>query len=87
MHKIITIYSYLSLSVMSWALEKSQDDGCKCVQIPPYEWVLSLSVENPSCHLVILSSKLLSVVSTHFTTPYISYALFTSFVSDLIAHI
>lgn len=72
---------------MSWALKKNQDDRCKCVQIPPFEWVFSWSVENSSCHLVILSSKLFSVVSTLFIPHYILLVLFKAFVvGDLIAH-
>lgn len=71
---------------MSWALEKSQYDCCNSVQISSFEWVLSQSVKKSSCHLIILLSKLFSVVLPLFTSHYISYVLFTLFVSDLIAH-
>lgn len=71
---------------MSWALEKSQYDCCKCVQISLFEWVLSQSVKKSCRHLIILSPKLFSVVSPPLHLPLYLDVLFTPFVSDLIAH-
>lgn len=80
-HKIFTSFLLLSI-IICHKLCFREESGWSLQICSNYSIWMSLCVENSPSQLILLSSKLFSVMSTLFIPLQISYVLFTSFVSN-----